>query len=359
MTATLPPADTNQPDNLPPDVRLPPAEWARKNLFNTWYNGLATLIAVVVGAILIYYGGRFVFVTAQWEAVRKNLTLLMVGIFPRNEQWRLVAQMYLFASALGLVWGTVTARSQDRAEDTDVAFRRPTPLDLLRRYWTILLLLVVILVFTGTIWPTLFTLSTVVVGLGVRSAAMRLPRSARQPCWFAAAFMAIVSFQVVSGTNGNAWWWMSALFAYAALQLAGARDFTRYFGTSMVWPITGRTRLITAKDLAWLKRVAQIVAVVAVVVVVRIAYWLIGETSSVSWDQWSGLYLTLVASGAAITLSFPLSLLLAAGRRSSLPAVRWLCVGYIEIFRGVPFLALLLVAKTFIDFFLDVDTLFR
>ena len=356
MTATLPPSDTNQSGNLPPEVRLPPAVWARKNLFNTWYNGLATLITVVVGTILIYYGGRFVFVTGQWEAVRKNLTLLMVGIFPRGEQWRLVAQMYLFAAALGLVWGTVTAKSQDRAEDTDVAFRRPTPLDLLRRYWTILLLLVVILVVTGTIWPTLFTLSTLVVGLGVRSAAMRLPRSARQPCWFAAAFMAIVSFQVVSGTNGNAWWWMSALFAYAALQLAGARDFTRYFGTSMVWPITGRTRLITAKDLAWLKRVAQIVAVVVVVVVVRIAYWLIGETSSVSWDQWSGLYLTLVASGAAITLSFPLGLLLAAGRRSSLPAVRWLCVGYIEIFRGVPFLALLLVAKTFIDFFLDVDT---
>ena len=356
MTATLPPSDTNQPENLPSDVRLPPAAWARKNLFNTWYNGLATVIAVVVGAILIYYGGRFVFVTGQWEAVRKNLTLLMVGIFPRGEQWRLVAQMYLFASALGLVWGTVTARSQDRAEDTDTTSPRPTPLDLLRRYWPILLLLVVILVFTRTIWPTLFTLSTVAVGLIVRNAAIRLPRTARRPCWYASAFMAIVSFQVVSGANGNAWWWTSGLFAFAAFQFASGRDFTRLFGTSMVWPVSGKTKLVTARDLAWLKRVVQILAVVAAVVMVRIAYWLIGETSGVSWDQWSGLYLTLVASGAAITLSFPLSLLLAAGRRSSLPAVRWLCVGYIEIFRGVPFLALLLVAKTFIDFFLDVDT---
>ncbi len=356
MTATSPPSDTKPEASPPVDMRVSPGVWARKNLFNTWYNGLATVIAVVVGAILIYYGGRFVFVTGQWEAVRKNLTLLMVGIFPRSEQWRLVAQMYIVASALGLVWGTVTARSQDRAEDTGTIARRPTPLDLLRRYWSILLLLTVILVFTRTIWPTLFTLSTIAVGLAVRSGAMRLPRSSRRICWYAAALMAIVSFQVVSGANGNAWWWTSGLFAYVAFQFFGARDFTKYLGTSIVWPISGRTRLITARDLVWLKRAAQIFAVVVAVVVVRIVYLLIGETSGVSWDKWSGLYLTLVASGAAITLSFPLALLLAVGRRSSLPVVRWLCVGYIEFFRGVPFIALLFVAKIFIDFFLNVDT---
>lgn len=356
MTATLPPSDANPSGNLPPDMRVAPSTWLRKNLFNNWYNGLATVIAIVIGAVLIFYSGRFIFVTGQWEAVRKNLTLLMVGIFPRSEQWRLVAQMYIVASAIGLAWGTITARSQDQATDTGVTAHRPTPLDLLRRYWAILLLFVVILVFTRTIWPTLFTLSTLVVGLGVRSVAIRLPRSARRPCWFAAAFMAIASFQVVSGTNGNAWWWTSGLLAFAAFQFVSARDFTTLFGTSMVWPISGRTRLVTARDLVWLRRAAQTLAVVAAVIVVRVVYWLIGETSSVSWDDWSGLYLTLVASGAAITLSFPLALLLAVGRRSSLPVVRWLCVGYIEIFRGVPFIALLFVAKIFIDFFLDVDT---
>ena len=359
MTATMPPSETNpqsSESSLPPEMQVSPGVWMRKNLFNTWYNGLVTIIAVVVGAILIFYGGRFIFVTGQWEAVRKNLTLLMVGIFPRGEQWRLVAQMYLVASALGLAWGTVTARSKDRADDTDTVASRPTPLDLLRRYWPILLLLVVILVFTRTIWPTLFTLSTVAVGLVVRSVALRLPRSVRRPCWYAAAFMAIASFQVVSGTSGNAWWWTAGLAAFIVFQFVGTRDFTRLLGTSMVWPISGRTRLFTARDLVWLRRAVQILAVVVAVIAVRVIYWLIGDTSSVSWDDWSGLYLTLVASGAAITLSFPLALLLAVGRRSSLPAVRWLCVGYIEIFRGIPFIALLLVAKTFIDFFLNVDT---
>ena len=359
MTATVPPPETSPqgaPSRLPPDMRVSPSTWLGKNLFNNWYNTLITVVAVVVGAILLFYGGRFILVTGQWEAVRKNLTLLMMGVYPRNEQWRLVAQMYLVASALGLAWGTVTARSHDQAEDTGVAAQRPSLLDLLRRYWPILLLLAVILVFTRTIWPTLFTLSTIAVGLALRSGAMRLPRSSRRICWYASAFMAIVSFQVVSGANGNAWLWTSALFALAAFQLTGARDLTKYLGTTMALPIFGRARLVTASDLVRLKRVAQILALVAAVVLVRIAYWLIGDTSSVSWDDWSGLYLTLVASGAAIILSFPLALLLAVGRRSSLPAIRWLCVGYIEIFRGVPFIALLFVAKIFIDFFLDIDT---
>ena len=356
MTATVPNSGANPQENLPPDMRLSPGAWTRKNLFNNWYNGLVTIVVVAVGAILVFYGGRYILVTGQWEAVRRNLTLLMVGVYPRGEQWRLVAQMYLVASALGLAWGTATARSQDRAEDTGVIAQRPTALDLLRRYWTILLLLVVILVFTRTIWPTLFTLSTIVVGLAIRSAAIRLPRSARRPCWYGAGFMAIASFQVVSGANGNAWWWTSALASFAAFQLASAKDFTRLLGSEIVWPFFGGRRLATAKDLARLKRLTQILAVVAAIVVVRIAYWLIGETSGVSWDDWSGLYLTLVASVAAIAMSFPLALLLAVGRRSSFPVVRWLCVGYIELFRGVPFIALLFVAKIFIDFFLDVET---
>ena len=334
MTATLPPSETTNPARLPPDMRVSPTTWLRKNLFNSWYNTLITVVAAVVAAILLFYGGRFILITGQWDAVRKNLTLLMMGVYPRNEQWRLVAQMYIMASALGLAWGTVTARSQDRAAETGVSALRPTPLDLLRRYWPILLMLVVILVFTRTIWPTLFTLSTLAVGLAVRSGAMRLPRSSRRICWFAAAFMAIVSFQVVSGANGSAWWWTAALAAFIALQT------TANLETSTPWH---RTAL-------------RFAAIAATVVVVRIAYWLIGDTSSVSWDEWSGLYLTLVASGAAIILSFPLALLLAVGRRSSLPAIRWLCVGYIEIFRGIPFIALLFVAKIFIDFFLDVDT---
>lgn len=46
-----------------------------------------------------------------------------------------------------------------------------------------------------------------------------------------------------------------------------------------------------------------------------------------------------------ISLSFPLGILPALGRRSSLPAISWFCVGFIELIRGVPLLTLLIFGR--------------
>ena len=54
--------------------------------------------------------------------------------------------------------------------------------------------------------------------------------------------------------------------------------------------------------------------------------------------------LNLFLAVAGIMLCFPLGVLLALGRRSKLPLIRWLCVVYIELFRGVPLYVLLLLA---------------
>ncbi|MDZ7679139.1 MAG: amino acid ABC transporter permease [Acidimicrobiales bacterium] len=72
----------------------------------------------------------------------------------------------------------------------------------------------------------------------------------------------------------------------------------------------------------------------------------------VGWDEWGGLHLSIFATGSGIVLAFPLGLLLAMGRRSSLPAVRIVSVGYIEFFRGVPLITLLLMGQFMIGFFL-------
>ena len=53
-----------------------------------------------------------------------------------------------------------------------------------------------------------------------------------------------------------------------------------------------------------------------------------------------------------ITLCFPLGVLLALGRRSKLPLVRAVCVGYIELFRGVPLYVLLLLGFLALGFFI-------
>jgi general L-amino acid transport system permease protein len=72
----------------------------------------------------------------------------------------------------------------------------------------------------------------------------------------------------------------------------------------------------------------------------------------VSWNQWGGLHLNVFVAAAGIVLAFPLGIMLALGRRSSLPAVRTVSVAYIEFFRGVPLISLLLMGQFMIGFFL-------
>jgi general L-amino acid transport system permease protein len=67
---------------------------------------------------------------------------------------------------------------------------------------------------------------------------------------------------------------------------------------------------------------------------------------------WGGLLVTLVITFAGIIGSLPLGIMLALGRRSSLPLVRWFCVIFIEFWRGVPLITVLFFATYMLPFFL-------
>lgn len=67
--------------------------------------------------------------------------------------------------------------------------------------------------------------------------------------------------------------------------------------------------------------------------------------AKVGTDQWGGLPLTVMLSTLSIALAFPLSVLVALGRRSHLPAIRSLCILYIELIRGVPLISVLFMAS--------------
>ena len=83
----------------------------------------------------------------------------------------------------------------------------------------------------------------------------------------------------------------------------------------------------------------------------------------VSTDQFGGFMLNLVAGLAGIALSLPIGILLALGRRSRLPAVRYFSIGFIEVVRGVPLITLLFVAIIILELFLpprvSLDQLIR
>jgi general L-amino acid transport system permease protein len=56
-------------------------------------------------------------------------------------------------------------------------------------------------------------------------------------------------------------------------------------------------------------------------------------------ELWGGFLLNVIVAVVAIFASFPLGILLALGRRSTLPAVSAFCVGVIEVVRGAPLVA--------------------
>ena len=76
---------------------------------------------------------------------------------------------------------------------------------------------------------------------------------------------------------------------------------------------------------------------------------------SVSTNVWGGLLLTVLIAAVGILLSFPFGIVLALGRRSELPAVRWLSTGYIELIRGVPLVTILFMADIILPLFLPSE----
>lgn len=72
-------------------------------------------------------------------------------------------------------------------------------------------------------------------------------------------------------------------------------------------------------------------------------------------NVWNGLLLTLLTAIVSITLSFPLGVLLALGRQSTLPVVRWFAILYIEVIRGLPLIGVLYFAQVMLPLFLPPE----
>jgi general L-amino acid transport system permease protein len=71
-------------------------------------------------------------------------------------------------------------------------------------------------------------------------------------------------------------------------------------------------------------------------------------------DQWGGLPLTIMLATFGIVLAYPLAVVVALGRRSELPAIRSLCIVYIELVRGVPLISVLFMASFMFPLFMPV-----
>ncbi|HEX9762516.1 MAG TPA: amino acid ABC transporter permease [Acidimicrobiia bacterium] len=316
-----------------PREKLPPRQWVRRHLFNNWYN---TAITVLLLLVLGYGGYRFLlflFVNGRWAPVRQNLTLFMVGRFPRSELWRVVAQLIIWSGALGLAWGAAIAGARFRAAQTGVPYREDPVLARVRRYWGLLALLLLMLLLTESVGPLIVAIGAIAAGAIMQWAGTRVPGQYSDLLWALVGMLAVGGYQIVSGFHGNGWLWMGVPLA------AGVGGLTRRVN----WRRPRRVRII---------RLGSIFGVL----VLSYVFYTFVDLRGVGWDKWEGLYLNLVAATVAIVLSFPLGLLLALARRSSFPALRVMSTAYIELIRGVPLISLLLMGRFFIGFFLNTDT---
>ena len=77
--------------------------------------------------------------------------------------------------------------------------------------------------------------------------------------------------------------------------------------------------------------------------------------NTVSTTNWGGLLLTLILAAVGIVVCFPLGVLLALGRRSQLPAIKWVSTIYIETIRGVPLITILFMGSIIFPIFMPGD----
>ena len=72
-------------------------------------------------------------------------------------------------------------------------------------------------------------------------------------------------------------------------------------------------------------------------------------------DLWGGMFLSMIVATVGIVFSLPGGVLLALGRRSRLPVVRFFATLFIEFVRGVPFITVLFMANTMLPLFVPAN----
>ena len=100
---------------------------------------------------------------------------------------------------------------------------------------------------------------------------------------------------------------------------------------------------------------AYYVIVYPVVAYFLIYYLISGGSFNLVWvhtGAWGGLSLNFIVSFFSLIFCFPLGVMLALGRRSNLPTIKYLSIGFIEFWRGVPLITVLFMASAMFTLFL-------
>jgi general L-amino acid transport system permease protein len=249
----------------PPRLTVGPLAWLQKNLFSTWYNIVLTLLATWLIYIFLKPAIEWATTEARWGVIEANLTLFMIGLYPREQIGRIWLTIFILAALIGLSWG---------------------------------------------VWRTAARgFALMALGAGV-------------------AFILIALF-----FGWDAWdEWLIAVSILLVFYFIGL----------------------------YLPR-GTVVAAVAWFLYFPLVFFLVAGTPYIATlppvesNLWGGLLLTLLLTIVGNLGALPLGILLALGRRSKLPIIRYFSIGYIELIRGVPLITILYMASVLLPYFLPID----
>ena len=379
------------PDSLaaPPTVgaQASPITWLRKNLFSDWFNSLLTLTVGVLLALALRGMFIWVFRLAQWQVIPTNIGLFMTGLYPSEIYHRTWIILGMIVTLAGFSWGLL-------GRNLSTLFSRNVLIGL-----ALICGAIILVPLTRPNSPILLgmVILTVATAWAGRQLGRRLPGlgQALSAAWLLSYFIAL--WLIAGGTISASLLCLVLVIAASAVvgwQVAThlspfflANDANRGFRIAArgFWLLEAIGLLV---GLGFLLRFMGFPGSLSVVVLVFtivlalfiglflsssvfINLWLFLNGFALSFlgfgalsrllgvsieavptSKWGGLVLTLFLAVTGIALCFPIGILLALGRRSELPIIRWLSVAYIELIRGVPLISILFMGQVLIPMFL-------
>jgi general L-amino acid transport system permease protein len=143
-------------------------------------------------------------------------------------------------------------------------------------------------------------------------------------------------------------WTPAKAVATAALAGLGILALVNLLESGLVWLLIGVAVALFAGGALLGRRIGRRLRrplLVAWVLAFPVVIVLLQAFGGVKPELWGGFLLNVIVAVVAIFVSFPLGILLALGRRSSLRAISVFSVGFIELVRGVPLVTLLIFGQ--------------
>ena len=389
-----------RPNPVPPAMTVGVPGWVRANLFSSPTDGIITIVIAVVIALAITQTINWVFFTASWEAVTSRIPLYVIGRYPQEFYWRPETALLLISILLGMAWrlwggiargfaialiivtllaGALPYAGVDLgAPDYDPTNSPDPPRMSLRekqrdisdadRANAIDQKDVTDLTGTTYLAGTLngdedradYYTFTITESMKLRTILAR--QEANANLILEDANGSILETSDNSGTDDESIkTTLDAGTYYIRVDSQQIGDNNYVLSYSVTDPpdllvnllfIINFVAVAIGYGLATLRSIGNFrnFLIASIVFFIFSAILVIGSSyipglDPVPTQDLGGLTLNLLLAAIGIVCSIPIGIALALGRRSRLPFLRYFCIGFIEIIRGVPLITLLFMSR--------------